>query len=144
MNSLIYGKPWEYREHSLKDFMESYGIAEGEILDGGAGPALKISSELTVDQVDKIHSIAILFNGLAYSSVRFINHYDSISATLRLNDVNPYLIEPGSYYIGFATLDNWFLDPWFAFKVAMAKKQCLDSIYTEERRAIQTDEILFL
>lgn len=143
MNSLIYGKPWEYREHSLKDFMESYGIADGEILEGAVGPSLKIAGEIESDKVGKIHAIALAYRDMAISSTRFITHHDSISALYLCLGANPLYARLQGYIVGFSTVDDWFLDPWQAFRVAQDKKQIHPKRYTTERVPLYTNQVLF-
>lgn len=134
---------WTYREHDLKNYMAGANIAEGEILDGAIGAPLKVCSELKEEQVGKIHAIAALYRGEAYSSVKFTTHYDTISAIQVFNRINPLYEQLGEYYIGFATVDDWFLDPWTAFKFGVLKNQIHKSIHTTDRRPLYTNEVLF-
>ena len=134
---------WTYQEQDLNEYMAAFGIAEGSILRGRVGPALKVITEVNSALVGKIHSIAVLHYDDAYSNVRFITHHDSINTLYRFNRVNPLQGDIGPYFVGFATMNDWFLDPWTAYRVAMELKQIHPSIYTQERRALYTHEPLF-
>ena len=98
------------------------GIADGEILKGAVGPSLKVASEVSSDKVGKIHAIALVYRDMAISSTRFITHHDSISALYICLGANPLYARVLGYIVGFSTVDDWFLDPWQAFRVAQDKK----------------------
>jgi len=104
---------------------------------------LKIASEVTADKVDKIHAIALLYRGKAISSTRFITHHDSITALYMCLGANPLYARIQEYIVGFSTLDDWFLDPWQAFRIAQEKKQIHESYYSDERRPLYTNQVLF-
>ena len=119
------------------------GIADGEILEGAVGPSLKIASEVSSDKVGKIHAIALVYRDMAISSTRFITHHDSINALYLCLGANPIYARLLGYIVGFSTVDDWFLDPWQAFRVAQDKKQIHPRQYTTERVPLYTNQVLF-
>ena len=134
---------WNYRQVDSKSYIQLYNLADGEILEGVKGPSLKIASEVTADKVDKIHAIALLYQGRAISSTRFITHHDSITALYMCLGANPLYARIQEYIVGFSTLDDWFLDPWQAFRIAQEKKQIHESYYSDERVPLYTNQVLF-
>ena len=134
---------WNYRQVDSKSYIQLYNLADGEILEGVKGPSLKIASEVTADKVDKIHAIALLYRGKAISSTKFITHHDSITALYMCLGANPLYARVLGYIVGFSTVDDWFLDPWQAFRVAQDKKQIHPKRYTTERVPLYTNQVLF-
>ena len=134
---------WNYRQMDSKDFIQMAGMVDGEILKGAVGPSLKVASEVSSDKVDKIHAIALLYRGKAISSTKFITHHDSITALYMYLGANPLYARIQEYIVGFSTLDDWFLDPWQAFRIAQEKKQIHESYYSDERRPLYTNQVLF-
>ena len=126
-----------------KDFIQMAGMVDGEILKGAVGPSLKVASEVSSDKVGKIHAIALVYHGKAISSTKFITHHDSITALYMYLGANPLYARVLGYIVGFSTLDDWFLDPWQAFRIAQEKKQIHESYYSEERRPLYTNQVLF-
>ena len=119
------------------------GISDGEILEGAVGPSLKVASEVSSDKVGKIHAIALVYRDMAISSTRFITHHDSINALYLCLGANPIYARLLGYIVGFSTVDDWFLDPWQAFRVAQDKKQIHPKRYTTERVPLYTNQVLF-
>ena len=119
------------------------GITDGEILEGAVGPSLKIASEVSSDKVGKIHAIALVYRDMAISSTRFITHHDSINALYLCLGANPIYARLLGYIVGFSTVDDWFLDPWQAFRVAQDKEQIHPRQYTTERVPLYTNQVLF-
>ena len=134
---------WNYRQVDSKGFIQMAGIADGEILEGAVGPSLKIAGEIESDKVGKIHAIALVYRDMAISSTRFITHHDSISALYLCLGANPLYARLQGYIVGFSTVDDWFLDPWQAFRVAQDKKQIHPKRYTTERVPLYTNQVLF-
>ena len=134
---------WNYRQVDSKSYIEMYNLADGEILEGVKGPSLKIASEVTADKVDKIHAIALLYQSRAISNTKFITHHDSITALYMCLGANPLYARVLGYIVGFSTVDDWFLDPWQAFRVAQDKKQIHPKRYTTERVPLYTNQVLF-
>ena len=134
---------WKYRQVDSKGFIQMAGIADGEILKGAVGPSLKIASEIESDKVGKIHAIALVYRDMAVSSTRFITHHDSIAALYMYLGANPLYARILGYIVGFSTVDDWFLDPWQAFRIAQEKKQIHESYYSDERRPLYTNQVLF-
>ena len=134
---------WNYRQVDSKDFIQMAGMVDGEILKGAVGPSLKVASEVSSDKVGKIHAIALVYRDMAVSSTRFITHHDSINALYLYLRANPLYARVLGYIVGFSTVDDWFLDPWQAFRIAQEKKQIHESYYSEERRPLYTNQVLF-
>lgn len=134
---------WNYRQVDSKRYMEMYHLADGEIIKAGVGPSLKVAGEISSDKVGKIHALALLYKDEALSSTKFLTHHDSISALYLHLSYNPLYARLMEYIVGFSTVDDWFLDPWQAFRVAQDKKQIHESIYTDDKRPLYSNEVLF-
>lgn len=134
---------WEYSEILTRDYINKYSLQENTIVESVIGSALKISSEIIIDSVGAIHSLALLCDGIAISSTRFITHHDTISSLYNYYGLNPLYNNLEPYILGFSTTENWFLDPWQAYKVAKYNKQIHPSLSKDKSRALQSSEVLF-
>lgn len=134
---------WVYNKVVVKDYLDLNNQKGTIIIDGMFGPSLKISDEPEFDKIGYINAIALIHDGYAYSSEKFITHHDSITALHYYLGANPMKDSVGFYVLGFSTVDDWFLDPWQAFKLAQSKKQIHPSNYSQEDVPLFTNQVLF-
>lgn len=134
---------WVYNKVVVKDYLDLNNQKGTIIIDGMFGPSLKISAEPEFDKIGYINAIALIHDGYAYSSEKFITHHDSITALHYYLGANPLKDSVGFYVLGFSTVDDWFLDPWQAFKLAQAKKQIHPNNYSQEDVPLFTNQVLF-
>ena len=134
---------WVYNKVVVKDYLDLNNQKGTIIIDGMFGPSLKISDEPEFDKIGYINAIALIHDGYAYSNEKFITHHDSITALHYYLGANPLRDNVGFYVLGFSTVDDWFLDPWQAFKLAQTKKQIHPSNYSQEDVPLYTNQVMF-